>query len=83
MEESLGGGTPLPPTYSGSPCAWHPQGPHTTPHRPVPLHFGDRPTTRGRCGGHTSGVLGQSRCSGTGLGWGWMGPCGCQVRGGC
>ncbi|HET8853046.1 MAG TPA: hypothetical protein VFN02_11010 [Ktedonobacteraceae bacterium] len=44
-----------------------PTPPHTTP-----CHYilGDRPTTRRRRGGHTSGVVGQARCSGTGMG-GW------------
>ncbi len=29
----------------------------------------------------TRGGVGQTICSGTGLGWGWMGPCGCQAQG--
>src|SRR6266849_10060894 len=59
-----------PGTHKGPPP------PHTTP-----CHYilGDRPTTRKRRGGPTLGVVGQARCSGTGGGWGWMGPCGCQA----
>jgi hypothetical protein len=68
--------------YGVERATWHPQGPPTSPNRPVPLHVGGRhPTTRQRRGGHTSGVVGQGICSGTGRGWEWMGPCGCQAQG--
>jgi len=76
-------GHPAPDTFGTAAHreAWHPQGPPTQPSHPVPLHLGDAAPppgdgamgVRGEQGGRTT-------CSGTGLGWGWMGPCGCQVR---
>src|SRR5260370_40913990 len=56
------------------------KGPTAHPHHPVPLHLGGRrPTTRRWHGEREGGAGGQAKCSGTGVGWGWMGPCGCQV----
>src|SRR5260370_12395563 len=56
------------------------KGPTAHPHHPVPLHLGGRrPTTRRWHGEREGGAGGEATCSGTGLGWGWMGPCGCQV----
>jgi hypothetical protein len=50
-------------------------------HSTAPCHYisKDYPTPNDGAAGHTGGVKGRRKCSGTGRGWGWMGPCGCQA----
>jgi hypothetical protein len=62
------GTVPTPGTHKG-PTAQH--------RHPVPLHVGDPP--RHQATVRRGWERGWTTCSGTGRGWGWMGPCGCQA----
>ncbi len=59
--------------------AWHPQGPPTSTQPPRATTFWGSPypqTTARR-----AWEQGYTTCSGTGCGWGRIGPCGCQAQG--
>ena len=70
--------------------AWHPQGPPTSTQPPRATTFwGTTPppddrvmAVRAGPGARRHVASSPGERSSTGLGWGWMGPCGCQALGG-
>jgi len=53
------------------------KGPTAQHRHPVPLHVGEPPCQQATA--RRAWRRGWTMCSGTGGGWGWMGPCGCQA----